>query len=121
MHEWSSHGVRVNAHGPESIDDEEFWIVDVVHEDGFEDRFYLDIDTYLIARQRSDHALHPAIDPEIQRFETRYSDYREVDGVMFSFRQEKYDLDTDELVQHTTIRSLILNSITDRSDFLMPE
>lgn len=69
---------------------------------------------------RSDHALHPAVDPEVKRFESRYSDYREIDGVLFAFLTEKFDLDTGERVQRTTVRSLATNSVEDGSQFVMP-
>jgi hypothetical protein len=121
MQEWPDHGVEVNARGPEMLDGEDYWIIDITHEDGFQDRYYLDVDTFLIARQRSDHSLHPAVDPSVQRFETRYSDYREVDGIMFAFREEKYDLDTGERAQLVTIQSREFNRVADRAAFERPQ
>lgn len=121
MQEWPDHGVEVIAHGPERLDGERFWVVNITHADGFEDRYYLDIDTFLIARQRSDHALHLAVDPTVQRFETRYFDYREVEGVMFPFREEKYDLGTGDRVQLTTIHSREINPVIDEGNFAMPQ
>ena len=120
LHELEEQGVAVTVSGPERVDGESFWVVDLLHHDGFEARYYLDANSFLVARQRSDHALHPAIDPEIQRFESRYSDYREVEGVLFPFLVEKFNLDTGERVQRTTIRSLVINTVDDRSDFEMP-
>jgi len=120
LHELAGQGVRVSVSGPEELDGESYWVVDLVHEDGFEDRYYLDAETYLVARQRSDHALHPAVDPEVRRFESRYSDYREVDGVLCAFLIEKFDLDSGGRVQLTTVRSRESNTTEDRSIFLMP-
>lgn len=59
------------------------------------------------------------MDPESRRFESRYSDHREIDGVLFPFLTEKFDLETGEQVQRTTIRSLAINTIDDRSEFAM--
>lgn len=120
LHELEAQGVAVTVSGPEPIDGESYWLVDLLHQDGFENRYYLDAETLLVTRRRSDHALHPAVDPEIKRFESRYSDYREIDGVLFPFLVEKFDLETGERVQRTTTRSLAINTIGDRSDFAMP-
>lgn len=121
LHELASQGVAVSVSGPEELEGESYWLVDLVHEDGFEDRYYLDAESFLVVRQRSDHALHPAVDPEVRRYESRYSDYRQVDGVLFAFRQEKFDLDTGERVQRTTVHSRESNTIEDRSEFRMPQ
>jgi len=121
LHELEGQSVGVSVSGPEELEGVSYWVVDLAHEGGFEDRYYLDSQSFLVARQRSDHALHPAVDPEIRRFETRYSDYREVDGVLYSFLVEKFDLDTGERVQRTTIKSRAINGIEDRADFSMPE
>lgn len=121
LHELEAQGVAVTVSGPVSIDGESFWVVDLLYQDGFEDRYYLDAESLLVVRQRSDHALHPAVDPEIRRFESRYSDYREVDGVLFPFLKEKFDLETGERVQQVTTKSLAINTIDDRTDFAMPQ
>lgn len=121
LHELEVEGVDVSVSGPEEIDGESFWLVDLTYADDFAARYYLDAETYLIARQRSDHALHPAVDMEVRRFESRYSDYREVEGVLFSFLTEKFDLDTGERVQRDTVHSVAVNEIDDRSVFRMPE
>lgn len=120
LHELERQGVEVAVSGPREIDGERFWIVDLRHQDGFEERLYLDHDTYLVVRRRSDHALHPAVDPEVRRYETRYSDFRPVAGVLYPFVTEKFDLDSGERVQLTTKRSITVNSITDRGAFAMP-
>lgn len=118
LHEYRRHNVALMAGSdPDSGDP----VLDITHDDGFEDRLYLDPHTHLVTRQRSDHALHPAVDPTVRRHETRYSDFRTVDGVTYAFRQEKYDLDTGEQVQWTQTRSITLNTIEDRSIFAMPQ
>lgn len=121
LHELEAQGVAVTVSSSDRVDGKSFWVVDLLHQDGFEDRYYLDAESLLVVRQRSHHALHPAVDPEIRRFESRYSDYREVDGVMFPFLKEKFDLETGERVQRTTTQSLTINTLDDGSDFVMPQ
>lgn len=121
LHELEGLGVELQVSGPETSDGRSFWLVDLTHEDGFRDRYYLDTETYLIVAQRSEHALHPAVDPEVRRWETRYSDYREVDGVLYPFLSEKYDIDTGERAQTVTIKSRRLNIELDPEQFVRPQ
>ncbi len=120
LHEYEDQGVEVTVSGPEQLEDRSYWVVDLLHEDGFADRYYLDADTYLIARQRSDHALHPAADPEKKRFETRYSDYRRLGGVLSPFLVEKFDLATGERVQRTEVRAKAVNAAIEGAIFRRP-
>ncbi len=118
LHEYPDHDVSLQAGldagtGADTLD--------LVHPDGFAERLYLDPETHDVVRQRSDHALHPAVDPEVRRFETRYSDFREVNGVRYAFRSEKFDLDTGERVQWTQLTSVEINTLDDRSMFARPQ
>jgi len=118
LHELQAEGVSLTAgHDPESGAD----TLELVYSDGFETRLYFDPQTHLATEQRSDHALHPAADPTVRRFTSRYSDFREVNGVVYAFVQEKYDLDTGERVQLTEVQSIEANVRFDPALFEMPQ
>jgi hypothetical protein len=120
LHELESRGVEISIRRQQEADGKTFWVVELVHPDGFEEHSYLDGESWLVVRQRSEHALHPAVDPEVKRFESRYSDYREVDGVLFPFLVEKFDLETGERVQRTTILARVHNRVQSPGDFVRP-
>ena len=118
LHEYAAHDVAITAGRDEETGQD---TLDLVHPDGFAERLYLDPQTHDVVRSRSDHALHPAVDPEVRRFESRYSDFREIAGVRYAFRTEKFDLDTGERVQWTQLNSISLNSLDDPDVFTLPQ
>jgi hypothetical protein len=121
LHEWPSHGYTLTLRGREEIDGTGYWSIDAVGPDGFEQRLYLDEETYLISRKREQSALHPDVDAEVQRFETIFGDFRTVDDVIFSFAEQKLNLQTGEVVQTIDIGELKVNPSIDPAVFSRPE
>ncbi|MEJ2318097.1 MAG: hypothetical protein P8Y10_13955 [Gemmatimonadales bacterium] len=120
LHEWQAQGYALTLRGREEIDDTGYWVIDAVAPDGFAQRLYLDEETYLIARKRDRSALHPDVDPEEEAFETIFGDFRAVDGVVFSFAEQKQDLRTGEVAQSVVVKELIVNPDIDPSIFTPP-
>ncbi|MCH7805693.1 MAG: hypothetical protein IH995_00920 [Proteobacteria bacterium] len=107
--------------GREMIDGRDYEKFDLIFDDGFVLHYDLDSETGLIVRQYDEVALHPDLDDTVQRFMTVYSDFRTVGGVVYSFHDEKRDLDTDELVQTTQIEEIVQNPEIDPAFFERPD
>jgi len=120
LHELEQRGHSVSQGEPETIDGLTFVTLDIVMSDGFEERIYLEPETLMHVRSRSEYALHPDLDPEEDRHETRYSDFREIEGVMRSFAQETVDLRTGEIVQTIRITAVQVNPDFESGAFARP-
>ena len=120
LHEFPGLGHSLLLKGRERISGVNYWVVDVIFDDGFISRNYLDPQTFLVARTRQDAALHPDVDPEVRRFETREFDYRKIDGVLLAFQTVKIDLDSTEQVQSTLLKKITINPDLDPAIFDRP-
>ncbi|MCH8172759.1 MAG: hypothetical protein IIA70_05545 [Proteobacteria bacterium] len=121
LNEMADLGMAVEYVGAETVAGRNYEKVDLVFEDGLIAHYFIDSETGQIVRKRDEVALHPDVDDTIQRFETIYSDFRTVGGVVYSFHDEKRDLDTDELVQTTQIEEIVQNPEIDPAFFERPD
>ncbi|MEE2566134.1 hypothetical protein [Hyphobacterium marinum] len=120
LHEYEGLGHQVSEGATVTIDGIDYRTIDIVLDNGHERRLYLDPQTFLVARERSEFALHPDLDPDEEIFETRYSDYREVGGVIRAFASERINLRTGEVAQTTRIESIQINPDLDPAQFERP-
>lgn len=109
LHEMKARGHRLEPAGRETVDGIEYYVLLLVLDDGFEVRYYLHPETWLIDRERTQRALHVDVDPTPQWIETLHSDYRPVDGVLHSHRQVERALATGTLLSTGTIREIRIN------------
>lgn len=121
LNEMAGLGLTVTYAGTEVIAGQSYDKIDLTFADGLTYHYYLDSETGMIIRHRVDVALHPDIDDTVQRFETVYSDFRMIGGVVYSFYDEKHDIDTGELSQTTQVEEIILNGEIDPTVFERPE
>lgn len=121
LNEMADLGVTVSYLGSEVIAGQSYDKIDLTFANGYVTHYFLDSETGLRIRQRDDVALHPDIDVTIQRFVTVYSDFRTIGGVVYSFYDEKLDIDTGELAQTTQVEEIILNGEIDPAIFERPE
>jgi hypothetical protein len=117
LHESESVGSKVLLEGREKLDGVNYYVTKLTLKDGFSIYYYVNPDTWRIERSRDFTALHPDVDPSKKSFETRYSDFRMQDGVLRSFRSEKYDLKSGDKVQTTVIQSIETNPKLDPKMF----
>ena len=88
-------------------------------EDGFRTEIDIDSKSYLIVAERIAapvHAFGAAVSSE-----TRLSDYRPVEGVLFSFRSEEVEIATGRVLNSFTTRSIAANHKYDPAVFSPPE
>jgi hypothetical protein len=109
LHELTGRGHALEFRGRENVDGTDYYVLRAVFGDGRETSYYLSPVTALIERERQYRALHVDADPTPHWIETRYEDYRSVDGVLFPFRQVESRLDTGEVLATSTISRLIVN------------
>jgi hypothetical protein len=117
LHEMESVGSKVSLEGREKLDDIDYYVIKLTLKDGFSIYYYINPENWRMERSRDVTALHPDVDPTKKSFETRFSDFRMQDGVLRSFRSEKYDLKSGEKVQTTVIQSVKTNPELDPKIF----
>ncbi|MEE2526443.1 hypothetical protein V0U79_08695 [Hyphobacterium sp. HN65] len=119
-HEYAALGHTITEGEPAEIDGVVYPTLDFLMSDGFEERLYLDPETFLPVRDRSEYALHPDVNPDQEFHETRRSEFTMIEGVMFPMLQETVDLRTGEVVQTVRIVSVEINPEFEPGVFAMP-
>lgn len=109
LHEYERLGHRLSMQPREMIDGRAYEVVMLVFNDGFETWRGFDAETGLLAFSRDFRPLHPDIDPKPVWIESRYSDDREIEGVVFPFASRQEVRGTGEWLQSSRIRSIEIN------------
>ena len=117
LHEAQRFASTLELQGRESIDGLNYYVLKLTLKDGFVTYLYLNPDTWMIERTREFRALHPDIDQAQEWTESRFSDFRMVDGVMRSFSSSHVDLKTGAVLQTSTIKEIKTNPPVDDSIF----
>lgn len=115
-----ANGHRLEYVGRERIDGVDYYVLKLSLSDGFETYRYVDPATWLIARSRDYRAFHPAVDPKQTWIETRYSDYRPVEGVMRPFSSVNVDLSTGKQLASQQVTAYKVNPAIDPAVFVAP-
>lgn len=109
LHDLEERGHRAVLRDPETIDGTDYQVVELIMADGFQRRFYINSETWLIERHREVSALHPDLDAEERPAETVEGDYRAMCGVLRSTTTRKIDLETGEEIQRTRVTDFDCN------------
>ena len=104
LHEFEALGIAVVTSGREVVDGINYYLIDLTYPDGHQVRQFINPQTYLIDLQRDEHAIHPDLNPEAERFERRYSQFNEADGVVYSDRMVMTNMDTGDVRQTVNVR-----------------
>lgn len=110
LHEVQQRGHKLALRGREAVDGVDYYVLRLTFADGYTTSLYVDPRTWLITRRRDVRPLHPDVDPTPATIESRYSDFRRISGVQFSFAGEDVDLATGKVLETTTVKSLQINS-----------
>ncbi|MDP9199430.1 MAG: hypothetical protein M3O07_09485 [Pseudomonadota bacterium] len=113
-------GHRLELAGREVVDGIDYHVLKLTFDDGFESRYYIHPETWLIERDRQLRALHVDVNPEPEWIETVYDDHRAVDGVMYAPRQTERRLDSGELLATGTVGEIRLNRPVSDDHFHAP-
>jgi len=109
LHESARTGNELRLLDREIVDAKNYYVVELATAGGQVHRLYIDPQSWLIERTRVYKALHPDVDPTQQWLESRFTDFRKVDGVMRSFKSVDVDLKTGAFVQTTTVKEVVTN------------
>jgi hypothetical protein len=117
--------MRANGHkleytGRESLDGVDYYVLKLTLSDGFVTYRYVNPKTWLIERGRDFRAFHPALDPHQTWVETRWSDYRAVEGLRYAFLSSDTDLVSGKSLASQKVTSLKINPHFDPAIFQEP-
>jgi hypothetical protein len=117
LYEMQKRGHRLELADDETIDGVNYHVLRVTFADGYETSLYLDPENWRITLRRDVRALHPDVDPTPTTIETRYFDFRQVDGFWFAFANENVDLKTRKVLESTQIKEIKVNQPIDLAIF----
>jgi hypothetical protein len=117
LHELRQRGHRIELAGRQAIDGIDYYVVRITLKDEYTTTLYVDPRNWLITRRRDVRPLHVDIDPTPTTIESRFSDFRKVDGVLFAFASSDVDLATGKALETTKVRSIKVNPRFDHSIF----
>lgn len=120
LNHMETNGHDVELVGTDTLDGATYDVVAVTLADGFRQWYWVDRATCLVARNRNFRAFHPDVDPTETRVETRYSDFRTVDGVTRAYVSENVDLATGELLGKTRVLEYVPNPDLEPRSFAPP-
>lgn len=113
-------GHRLDYVGRENLDGIRYYVLKLTLSDGFETYRYVNPDTWLIDRGRDFRAFHPALNSQKTWVETRWSDYRPVEGTLYAFKSVNIDLNTGKELALTEVTSIEVNPTIDSTLFVAP-
>lgn len=96
------------------------WVVEATDPDGYKRRLYFDPSDFLVTRVQESSALNPTRTNYPEQLDTYFSDYREIDGVFFSFESETYTDEAGQALQKTKANKIIVNPEFEPTIFTRP-
>lgn len=120
LHELPSTGTELVLAGREKTSGLMHWVIEATDPDGYQRRLFINPNDFLIARVQETSALNPDRTNHPSKLNTYFSDYREISGVMFSFRSETFGEDSVEPMQATEATEIVVNPEFDPAIFARP-
>jgi hypothetical protein len=106
---FASRGHRLALMPAETIEGVVYPVVEVRYSTGHVSYFYVDPVSWQAVRRRDERAYHPDNDQTKQRVESRFSNFRSVDGVVDSHLATDFDLTTGKLLSTNRTLSRQIN------------
>lgn len=97
-----------------------YWVIDATDADGYKQRLFIDPTSFLIAQVQENGSVHPDRNNYRSDIATYYSDFRRVDGVIFSFKSEIFSGESGVIEQKAEAMEIIVNPTIDPSIFSRP-
>lgn len=122
LHELAANGTKLTLADREKLAGGlYYWVIDATDPDGYKRRLFINPDSFLVTRVQETGALNPDRTNHPMELDTYYSDFREVNGVMFSFKSETYSDEAAQSVQTTDATKIVVNPQFDPAIFSRPE
>jgi tetratricopeptide (TPR) repeat protein len=112
-------GARIELAGEESFAGKPVYKLHITLADGFEKELFVDKQSFLIGGDRRAAPIHAF--GEAVKSETRYSDYRAVNGVLFHFAEQEVEIASGKELNSVTLQSITANEKFDVSYFSPPQ
>jgi len=109
LHRFAERGHRLRLLPNESLDGTDYPVIEVLFSTGQTSRFYIDPASWLTSRRRDERAYHPDVSQSQKRIETRFSDFRAVEGVVAPHLNVDVDLDSGEVLATARTISRTIN------------
>ena len=103
-------GHKARLLGQEKIDGTSYHVIHVIYGDGSESFFYIDPESWLVARERETSALHPDLDATEHPSETVFLKFEKHCGLLRSTGSRKTNRTTGKEIQRTLITSFSCNT-----------
>jgi hypothetical protein len=111
-------GSTIDVEGIERIGDRDAYRLRLTMRDGFAVEEFIDARTFLEIANRKAAPIH-AFGEKVAS-ETRFFDFRPVEGVLFSFRNEEVEIDTGRVLNSMQWREIVANRPLDPAVFSPP-
>ena len=109
LHELEARGHRMKLIGRERIDGVNYYMLQLILNDGYAVSLYVDPKSWLVIRRRDVRPLHVDVDPTPTTIEQVSFDFRDVNGVKFPFATAETDRNTGRLLESTVTKSVKIN------------
>jgi hypothetical protein len=109
LHELRARGHKMKSIEREQIDGVNYYVLQLILNDGAAISLYVDPNSWLVTRRRDVRPLHVDVDPRPTTIEQVSSDFRDVEGVKFPFATAETDLNTGKLLESTITKSVKIN------------
>ena len=106
LHHMVGLGAQVEYKGCATIENTDYYMIKVVSRFGTDIDYFLNRHTYRLERARSVRPLHPTADPTPITIEERWSDFRDVAGVLHPFAYSQWNVDSGERLSWLEIHSI---------------
>lgn len=120
LHELAALGTELKLDDREKYDGLLHWVIVATDRDGYERRLFISPNDYLITRVQEYSALNPDRTNYPTDLNTYFSDFREVDGVIFSFKSETHGSESGVALQTTEATEIVVNPEIVESIFSRP-
>lgn len=120
LHELPGRGHELVLAGEETRDGRTLKRLEITLADGFERVYLVDPATALIVAARDRRSLHPDLATPERAIETRYGDYREIDGIMRAHESCDVDAVTGEVLACHELESVDLDPAFGPADISRP-
>jgi len=116
--DYRAKGSTIEVEGIERIGDRDAYRLRLTMRDGFAVEEFLDTRTFLEVANRKAAPIH-AFGEKVSS-ETRFTDFRPVEGVLFSFRNEEVEIATGRVLNSMQWREIVANRPLDPAVFSPP-
>ena len=119
LYQMEAMGHRVRYLGLETLEKQQYHRILLTLSNGWESYYYVHPESFQLVRSRNVRRFH-AVDKNIRRIETQWSDFRDVAGLKIPYAFREVDIDTGEVLSEGTSLSFKLNLPIPRRGFRYP-